>query len=157
MSHAADTSNRYPLGEALDFLQRIWQLNHALEKLSHRMEKNLGVTAQQRLVLRCVGKYPGMTAARLASLMHVDPGTVSSSLNRLQGKQLVERRRDPKDKRRVALGLTPKGRALDRPSKVTVEHAVERLLESSNPDELQTMIRVVDQLTERLTEELSLE
>jgi DNA-binding MarR family transcriptional regulator len=142
-----DAASQYPLGPALDFLQRIWQLNHALEQLSSRMEKRLGVTAQQRLIVRCVGKFPGLTAGQLATLLHVDPGTVSASLSRLQRKGLVERRPDPRDRRRASLGLTAKGRALDRPADGTVEAAVERLLETTPERDLATMAKVVEQLT----------
>ncbi|MBK7539100.1 MAG: MarR family transcriptional regulator [Myxococcales bacterium] len=144
----------YPLGPALDFLQRLWQLNHALEKLSSRMEKNLGVTAQQRLVLRCVGRYPGVTAGQLASMLHVDPGTVSASLSRLESKGMIDRRQDPRDKRRASLGLTSKGRALDQPAEGTVENAVERLLGGASAAELSSMMKIVDQLTSLLEEEL---
>ena len=147
MTKQADSMASYPLGPALDFLQRLWQLNHALEQVSSRMEKRLGVTAQQRLILRCVGKYPGMTAGQLASLLHVDPGTVSAALRRLERKGLLERRRDPRDTRRASLGLTAKGRGLDQPVEGTVEHAVERLLDGSSREEVETMVRVVDRLT----------
>lgn len=157
MTKQADSTASYPLGPALDFLQRLWQLNHALEKVSSRMEKRLGVTAQQRLILRCVGKYPSMTAGQLASLLHVDPGTVSAALRRLESKGLLERRRDPRDKRRASLGLTAKGRALDRPAAGTVEHAVERLLEGAHADELASMVKIVDQLAGLLGEELIVE
>jgi MarR family transcriptional regulator, organic hydroperoxide resistance regulator len=157
MTKQADSTASYPLGPALDFLQRLWQLNHALEKVSSRMEKRLGVTAQQRLILRCVGKYPGMTSGQLASLLHVDPGTVSTSLGRLESKGLLERRRDPRDKRRTSLGLTSKGRALDCPAEGTVEGAVERLLAGARADELASMVKIVDQLTSLLGEELQAE
>jgi DNA-binding MarR family transcriptional regulator len=118
----------FSLGPALDFLRRLWRLNHALEMLSSRMDHRLGVTTQQRLVIRCVGKYPGVTAGQLATLLHVDPGTASATLKRLEEKGLLERRRDPRDLRRTTLGLTAKGRRLDRPQQGTVEEASERLL-----------------------------
>ena len=118
----------YPLGAALDFLRRLWRLNHALERLSSRMDRRLGVTAQQRLVIRCVGKYPGVTAGQLAGLLHIDPGTASATLKRLEEKRMIERRRDPRDKRRVALGLTARGRQIDRPIEGTVEEAADRML-----------------------------
>lgn len=152
MTARGDTRADYPLGPALDFLQRLWQFNHALEKLSSRMERRLGVTAQQRLVIRCIGKYPGVTAGRLASLLHLDPGTVSATLNRLESKGLLVRRRDPRDKRRACLGLTAKGRALDRPAPATVEHAVERLLGTLSAEEIASAIKVVDQFTALLGE-----
>ncbi len=118
----------FPLGHELDFLQCLWQLNHALERCSRRMERSLGVTAQQRFVLRCLGRYPGITAGQLARLLHVDPSTLSASLRRLQRRGLLERRKDPLDSRRASLGLTAKGRAADVPSPATVESAAAALL-----------------------------
>lgn len=143
----AGHAQAYPLGPALDFLQRVWQLNHALEKLSSRMARRIGVTAQQRLIIRCIGKYPGLPAGQLAALLHVDPGTVSAALNRLESKGLVERRRDSRDRRRASLGLTSAGRRLDHPIQGTVEGAVERLLDSTPTGEIASMVRVVERLT----------
>jgi len=34
------------LDPALDFLQRLWALSHALERLSKQMERSLGITVQ---------------------------------------------------------------------------------------------------------------
>ena len=143
----------YPLGPVFDFLQRLWALNQALEKTSSRMEKRLGVTSQQRLIIRCVGRYPGMTAGRLASLLHVDPGTVSASLKRLEKKELLERRKDPRDRRRVFLGLTSNGRALDRPEAGTVESAVEQLLATTGEEDLEVVTSLLGWLTQLLQEE----
>ncbi|MCC6648877.1 MAG: winged helix-turn-helix transcriptional regulator [Polyangiaceae bacterium] len=143
MSKQGDLAETYPLGPELGFLQRLWQLDHALERASTRMERTLGVTAQQRLVLLCVGRFPGLMAGQLAALLHVDPGTVSASLGRLEGRGLLERQRDPRDQRRVTLGLTPGGRALVRPSDVTIEHAVARLLGEVPEAEVATMLGVI--------------
>jgi DNA-binding MarR family transcriptional regulator len=153
MSKPDSITAEYPLGPALDFLQRLWQLNHALEKLSSRMEKHLGLTAQQRLIVRCIGKYPGQTAGQLAKLLHVDPGTVSAALNRLELKGLLERRRDPRDRRRASLGLTAKGRKLDRPAQGTVEDAVDRLLRSGPNADIQATKRVIGKLAVLLGEQ----
>jgi DNA-binding MarR family transcriptional regulator len=153
-SKRAQPASDYSLGPALDFLRRLWQLNRALEKLSSRMEKQLGVTAQQRLVVRCVGKYPGLTASQLASLLHVDPATVSVALNRLEGKRLLKRQPDLRDRRRASIGLLAKGRTLDRPAQGTVEDAVERLLQSTRPEEIATAQRIIARLSQLLGEEL---
>lgn len=146
----ASRSTNYPLEPALDFLRRLWQLNHALEKVSGRMEERLDVTAQQRLILRCIGKYPGIASGHLADLLCLDPGTVSASLRRLESRGLLDRRRDPKDKRRVALGLTARGRAMDEPSPGTVESAVEELLARVPQSEVESMVRVLETLTQLL-------
>jgi DNA-binding MarR family transcriptional regulator len=154
MTKPQEAKTEYPLGDALDFLQRLWQLNHALEKLSSRMEKSIGVSAQQRLVIRCIGKYPGMSAGQLAALLHVDPGTVSAALKRLEEKGLLKRRRDPRDNRRVVLALTAKGRALDVPVEGTVEGAVARLLQSASDADVAATSSMLSRLTSLLGDEL---
>jgi len=150
----ANTRGAYLLGPALEFLQHLWRLNHALERLSSRMERRLGITAQQRLVIRCVGKYPGMTAGQLARVLHLDPGTVSAALRRLEHKGALARRRDPRDMRRVTLGLTATGRALDRPATGTVEHAVGRLLDSAGSREVSATTALLSQLIVFLGDEI---
>ena len=111
------------------------------------MSKRLGITAQQRLVLRCVGKHPGITAGQLASVLHVDPGTVSAALRRLEEKRLLERRRDRSDSRRVTLVLTRRGRTLDAATAGTVEEAVEELLATCAPEEAEAAAALLDRLT----------
>lgn len=145
----------YPLGPALAFLERLWALNHALEQLSGQMAKKLGITAQQRLIIRCLGKYPGLPAGQLALLLHLDPGTVSASLSRLESKGLIERKRDPKDQRRASLTLTAEGHELDRSTPGTVESAVDALLSTAAPADIQATGRVLEGLTAHLHEELS--
>ncbi len=144
----------FPLNPALDFLQHLWQLNHALERTSRQMEQTLGISAQQRLFIRCLGKYPGMTGSQLASLLHLDRGTVSTALRRLEGKGLVTMRRDPRDGRRISLGLTAAGHALDQPAAATVEHAVERLLGQLGRSEVESVKAALRLLTAALNSAL---
>lgn len=153
MTKLAPRSN-YPLGSALDFLQCLWRLDRALERLSHSMEKRFGITAQQRFMLRCIGKYPGMTLGQLAALLHVDPGTASAAVKRLEDKRLVERQRDPRDKRRLRLGLTAQGRKFDRPEVYTLEHAVEEWLQTSAPAATAKTKQHLTTLVQRLEAEL---
>lgn len=154
MTQPNASSPDFPLSPAIDFLQRLWQLNHALEKLSSLMEKRIGVTAPQRMIIRCIGKYPGIAPSQLAAVLHLDPGTISATLSRLEDKGFVVRKRDRQDKRRVSLGLTPKGRRLDRPAKGTVEHGMERLLEGALPRDIAATRKLLEQLTLALHEEL---
>lgn len=144
----------HPLDPALEFLQRLWQLNHALEKLSSQMERRINVTAPQRMIIRCIGKYPGMAPSQLAAFLHLDPGTISATLSRLEDKGFVVRKRDSEDKRRVSLGLTARGKKLDRPMRGTVEHGMERLLAGARPADIAATRKLLDHLTAVLEEEL---
>lgn len=135
---------------ALELLQHLWQLNHSVERVSLQMERTLGITAQQRLVIRFLGRYPGITPSRLAALLRVDRSTVSTTLSRLVKKGFVSFRRDARDRRRVTLGLTATGRALDGPAPHTVEAAVNALLAEIDARDLEATQRVLARLAQRL-------
>jgi DNA-binding MarR family transcriptional regulator len=149
MSHRAVGPLR--VGGSLEFLQCLWRTSHALERRSRRMEKTLGVTAPQRLVLRFLGRFPGVTAGQLARALHVDPGTLSASLRRLESRGLIERRRDPADSRRVTIGLTRQGRALDVPRPGPIESAADALLATASARDLAAAARVLDRFSELLS------
>jgi DNA-binding MarR family transcriptional regulator len=88
------------------------------------MARELGLTGPQRLVLRIVGRFPGIPAGELAALLHVHPSTLTGILQRLEKSGWVKRRVHPRDRRRVLLGLTERGRALDVGDAHTVEGVV---------------------------------
>jgi DNA-binding MarR family transcriptional regulator len=117
-----------PLGEVFDLLRLIWAVDHGMHTLSKQMESELGVTAPQRLALRIIGRFPGIPTGKLAELLRVHPGTLTGVLQRLERRGLVTRRLDPRDRRRVLLGLTGRGRELDTPLPGTVEAAIERVI-----------------------------
>ena len=116
------------LGEALEFMRLVWAVDHGLQSTSKRMESTLGLTGPQRLVVRLVGRFPGIAAGRLAQLLHVHPSTLTGVLKRLEKRGLIERKSDPLDARRALFQLTSAGRSLDVPASGTVEAAVSRVL-----------------------------
>jgi DNA-binding MarR family transcriptional regulator len=119
----------YPLDPALDFLRLLWAIEHRLQRMSKRMEASLGVTGPQRLVLRIVGRFPGLSAGDLAHIVQLHPSTITGILQRLVGRGLLVRERDPADNRRVRLRLKARARTFTRASQGgTVERAVARAL-----------------------------
>ena len=123
-----DDPNEFPLGPVLGLLREWWALNHAFERTSRRMAGRLGVTAPQRMLVRVIGRYPGIGPGDLAAVLHLDAGTISATLGRLEEARLVRRKQTRPDRRRVALGLTAKGRALDADDEQTIEGALARVL-----------------------------
>lgn len=130
------TKEELPLDRAQHFLRLLWRVNHVIEARSKQMSVNLGITFQQRTLLRLAGRFPGITAGRLADTLHVDPGTISAALGRLEGRGLLERTQDPHDRRRVRLWLTKKGHALNVPTSGTVESAVEKMISIVSANDL---------------------
>jgi len=147
--HAAREGTK-ELGPVLDFMRTLWALNHAIEKTSKRMNSAYGVTAQQCTLLRVVGRFPGISAGQLAELLRVHPGTLSAAVNRLERRGLLERRKDPRDQRRVLLGLTAKGRGLDMPAHDSVGDAVGAVLKGCSAAQMEEVRAVLLKLTQQL-------
>jgi DNA-binding MarR family transcriptional regulator len=141
------------LGDALDFLRVIWAVDHALHRRSKRMEATLGVTGPQRLVLRIVGRFPGLAAGQLAKLLHVHPSTLTGVIKRLEQQGFLRRRVDPRDRRRTFLGLTEKGRPLYVEIRGTVESAIQRVFETTAPDKLRAAREVLEAIATELASE----
>jgi DNA-binding MarR family transcriptional regulator len=104
-------------------------IEHCLQRMSNWVEATLGVTGPQRLVLRIVGRFPGLCAGDLAHIVQLHPSTITGILQRLVGRGLLVRERDPEDNRRVRLRLKARARTFTRASQGgTVERAVTRAL-----------------------------
>jgi DNA-binding MarR family transcriptional regulator len=139
-----------PLGEVLDFMRLIWALDHSLQRISRRMQRSLGVTGPQRLVIRIVGRFPGIPAGDLARLLHLHASTLTGIVARLERHGLIGRRADPRDGRRSLLGLTDNGRRFDVATEGTVEAAVARALERISADELQAARATLQSIADSL-------
>jgi DNA-binding MarR family transcriptional regulator len=137
----------------LEFLRLMWAVDHELHRVSKRMIGRLGLTAPQRLAVRFIGREPGLTAGRLAELLHLDPGTVSGIVKRLERARLVGRERSAGDTRSFHLTLTAKGQTLNRRRKGTVEAAVRRTLDGMSAGDLAAMSRVLRTLAANLADE----
>ncbi|NNB99923.1 MarR family transcriptional regulator, partial [Corallococcus exiguus] len=139
-----------PLGEVLEFMRLLWAVDHGLQSTSKRMESTLGLTGPQRLVIRLVGRFPGITAGALANILHVHPSTLTGVLKRLEKRGLLERKSDPLDGRKALFALTDSGRALDIPSEGTVESAVQRVLARLPRDRIVVTQEALKALAEEL-------
>jgi len=131
------------LGPELDFLRELWALDHALQKRSKRMERELGITGPQRLALRLISRFPGLPAGRLARLLHLHPSTVSGVVKRLVSRGLLSRGSDGPDRRRALLRITPAGLELLSRPEATLESAVKTALASLSPKQIEAALRAL--------------
>jgi DNA-binding MarR family transcriptional regulator len=134
------------LGTVLDFMRELWALDHSLQRISRRMKVALGLSSPERLVIRVVGRLPGLTAGRLARVLHLHPSTVTPLLKGLEKKGLLLRLPDSRDRRRSLLALSAKGKRLDVETEGTVEVAIARAMARLPGDELEATIRVLGTL-----------
>lgn len=142
----------YPLDPVLDFMRLLWSVEHGLERMSKRMGTELGVTGPQRLVLRILGRFPGLSAGDLAGIVRLHPSTMTGILQRLVARGLVERQRDPTDSRRARLRIKPRAAAYTMGSPATVERAVTLALGQAGPSNVRAARKVLAEIARRLND-----
>lgn len=148
-AHTA-TDDTVTLPPVLEFLRAFWRLNHELEVTSARMARTIGVTAQQRMVLRIVGHAAPIAAGRLSRLLHVHPGTLSTTLGRLERRGLLRRARGDHDARVVLVSLTPRGEALLTNTKGSVERGIQQVMGRASRPQLRAILAMLTDLSDTL-------
>jgi MarR family transcriptional regulator, transcriptional regulator for hemolysin len=105
----------------------IGETAHALRKAFDRLAVGLGVTRAQWKVLFKLTRKPGLRQVELADMLDLEPITLCRIVDRLEEAGLVERSRDPEDRRAWRLHVTEKAQPLiDKLQRVgaeLVEHA----------------------------------
>ncbi|WP_431950519.1 MarR family winged helix-turn-helix transcriptional regulator [Actinacidiphila sp. bgisy167] len=72
----------------------------------------VGLTYPQYLVMVVLWEHRTVTVKDLVAALHLDYGTLTPLIKRLEGRGLLERRRRVDDERVVEVALTPEGTAL---------------------------------------------
>lgn len=93
-----------------ELLVALRKVIRAIDIRSRQLSKDFGLTGPQLMVMQSVGKEPGVMVRQVAEDINLSPATVTSILDRLEVKNLVQRVRSTEDKRRVGLFLTDDGR-----------------------------------------------
>ena len=96
--------------ETLPF--EIGETAHSLRKAFDRLAVGLGVTRAQWKVLFKLTRSPGLRQVELADMLDLEPITLCRIVDRLEESGLVERARDPEDRRAWRLHVTAKAQPL---------------------------------------------
>jgi DNA-binding MarR family transcriptional regulator len=104
------SEERTALLQELIAVNRAYQ--SAVEKMDEAFSKLLGVNRTDGRCLDVIDQRPGLTAGELAEAVGLSPGAVTTVLDRLEERGLVTRSRDPDDRRRVTLKMTPEANRL---------------------------------------------
>ena len=89
-----------------------YSVSRAMTRMYGPLLAELGVTYPQYLVLLILWETDSIEVSRITELLHIDTGTVSPMLKRLEAAGLILRMRSPDDERRVIISLTDAGKKL---------------------------------------------
>lgn len=90
----------------------LYAASNLLNRLYRPILGELGLTYPQYLVMLVLWKHTPQTVGSLGDMLHLDSGTLTPLLKRMELAGLISRTRDAKDERRVLIGLTGRGRSL---------------------------------------------
>lgn len=111
-----------------------------------------GVTALQYTALTVLERHPDFTSAQLARHSFVTAQTMADMVTTLEGRGLVERHRDPVDRRRLVLALTKEGRALLRRSRGEVAKLETKMLAGVSSSAARSLRQILVTCRENLSE-----
>lgn len=95
----------------------------------------LGLTYPQYLVMLVLWERQPQTVGALGARLHLDSGTLTPLLKRMEAAGLVTRTRDPADERRVQIALTAAGQAL----RARAAHVPETMMNGYPPEGLDAL------------------
>jgi DNA-binding MarR family transcriptional regulator len=108
--------------------------------------REIGVTGPQARLLLLLNRFPGKNQSFYAELIEVEPITLCRMVDRLEEAGLIERRRDPADRRAWRLHLTAKSRKTIEDLQQRVDSLVDEMLaglSASEHAELERLLKTI--------------
>ena len=90
----------------------LYSTTHALTRAYRPILEALDLTYLQYIVMMVLWEQDGQTVKEIGRRLHLDSGTLTPLLKRLEAADLVRRQRASSDERQVNIYLTEKGKAL---------------------------------------------
>ena len=110
--------------------------------------KAFDLTPVQYAALVAIHSHPGIDATRLSAVIAFDRSTLGSVIERLEAKQLIQRKPGSGDKRVKLLYLTSAGTALLGDILPSVDRAQARMLQPLKPADRKTLLALMTQLVD---------
>jgi DNA-binding MarR family transcriptional regulator len=111
-------------------------------RFATRMQ-SLGLRPKHFALLNAIALAHGASQQELGGRMGLDPSGLVGSIDELERLGLVERRRDPSDRRRYAVGLTAEGGATLRRARRLVTDNARELLGPLDDAEVETLVELL--------------
>jgi DNA-binding MarR family transcriptional regulator len=147
----ADDQDHDPLHLDRQVCFPLYAATNLITRLYRPVLTSLGLTYPQYLVMLVLWEREPQTVGGLGVRLHLDSGTLTPLLKRMEAAGLVSRRRDPLDERRVAVTLTEAGRQL----REKAQHVPETMANGYEPEGLDELRETVQALVSVLAQHAS--
>ena len=124
------------MSDSLGFL--ISDVSRLMRRRFDERAREVGATRAQWRTLTTLSRNEGLNQGALADLLEVEPITLCRMIDRLEESGLVERRRDPADRRAWQLFLTDKSKPILAELRAMADELFQQVLSGmSEPDRAQ--------------------
>jgi DNA-binding MarR family transcriptional regulator len=140
-----------PMAESLK--EVAWELGETSRMLRRHFNRHAaahGATSSQWRAMFRLSREPGMKQVELAERLDVEPITAGRIVDRLEEAGLVERRRDPVDRRNWRLHLTEKADPLIGRLKILAEVCLAGALEGISEEEIASLRTTLQRIRENM-------
>jgi DNA-binding MarR family transcriptional regulator len=138
--------------------EQVEQLTRAFERFTRRFKvaeaaaaADNALNALDAQTLLFVSEHPGCGLGDVARDLGVAATTMSSAVDRLVRKAMIERRRPEDNRRTIALTATAKGRRVIEDQKAGYQNACLAMLRSLDPGERGELIRLTEKIADTET------
>lgn len=138
--------------EVATVMDSIRSIVHTLRVSSREIEQKLGISSAQLYVLHELKDSPALSINDLAERTFTHQSSVSMVVARLVDSRLVTRTASRADGRRLAVSLTPAGRAILRRSPATVQTRLINALREMSRSDLRGLAAGLDTLIGRMAD-----
>jgi DNA-binding MarR family transcriptional regulator len=131
-----------------------WELGETSRMLRRQFNRHaaaVGVTSAQWRAMFWLSRIPGMKQVELAERLDVEPITAGRIIDRLENAQLVERQRDPVDRRVWRLYLTDKADPMIERLKVVAEDVLASALSGIDAQEIAALRSTLRRIRENVS------
>ncbi|UZQ84053.1 MarR family winged helix-turn-helix transcriptional regulator [Thermoanaerobacter sp. RKWS2] len=135
-----------------DLLRTIRQkLNNQLRANNlSEFQKDLTIGEQQVIIILSENKSNPMYMKDIALELGISPSTLTSIVDKLVEKGLVQRNFDLEDRRKIEISLTKKGQDLYKHLAMFREKILQPIFEKLSPQELETLKNILQKIKEEL-------
>jgi len=113
--------------------------------------RTTGATGAQWRTLKILERREGINQGQLAEMLDVEPITACRMIDRLEESGMVERRRDPGDRRAWLIHLTEKARPVLAELHVVASGMIEDALQGLSTSQVETLLHSLNTMRSNMT------
>lgn len=138
-------------GEAMDYLELAQQFlydSYLFRKQSQQKKIDENMQGEPFAALYVLRQGGSVSPSEISTVMNISSARVAAVLNSLEHKELITRKIDSSDRRKILINLTEKGRALAEERYQKAVNSTARLLKMLGEDDAKELVRITKRLAE---------